>query len=185
VGDPYEILGVHPNVPQSDIRDAYRRKAKESHPDTGGDPVAFRAVQGAWEALGTPEARVRHNSEVERKRQAELEKLVTDAAYQGAFMASSLGQQMPARPQYFAPPAHHPSTAYKPTPPHQGPNTPGRPNVSYPYKIPAWFWFIFIPLALGSLTPGLQLFTIPAIAVLIALTLIIGRLRQPRVPRRQ
>ena len=31
--------------------------ARTAHPDTGGDPVRFHAVQRAWSLVGTPEAR--------------------------------------------------------------------------------------------------------------------------------
>lgn len=49
--DPHAVLGVIPGAPLKDIRGAYRRLVRQHHPDVGGDPSTFRAVQQAWEAL--------------------------------------------------------------------------------------------------------------------------------------
>lgn len=54
---PYEVLGVARDVDESALRAAYRRALRAAHPDTGGDPAAFHAVQRAWELIGTPAAR--------------------------------------------------------------------------------------------------------------------------------
>jgi len=54
---PYEVLGVPASVSNDDLRIAYRRLLRETHPDTGGDSARFIAVQLAWERIGTPEDR--------------------------------------------------------------------------------------------------------------------------------
>ncbi|UCR88266.1 J domain-containing protein [Mycetocola spongiae] len=54
---PYEVLGVAASVTEEELRRAYRRAARQTHPDTGGSAVAFREVQLAWERVGTAEAR--------------------------------------------------------------------------------------------------------------------------------
>lgn len=54
---PYEVLGVSAAVSDAELRVAYRRAARASHPDTGGSAEAFRAVQSAWEVIGTPASR--------------------------------------------------------------------------------------------------------------------------------
>ncbi|GAA3334941.1 MULTISPECIES: DnaJ domain-containing protein [Curtobacterium] len=54
---PYEVLGVLPTADDDELRRAYRRAARESHPDLGGDARRFRQVQVAWERIGTPAAR--------------------------------------------------------------------------------------------------------------------------------
>jgi molecular chaperone DnaJ len=54
---PYEVLGVAPSVPQDQLRRAYRRLLRMTHPDTGGSAVRFHAVQAAWELVGDPLAR--------------------------------------------------------------------------------------------------------------------------------
>ena len=54
---PYEVLGVPTTASHDQLRQAYRRKLRETHPDTGGAATRFHAVQHAWELIGTPEAR--------------------------------------------------------------------------------------------------------------------------------
>jgi len=54
---PYEVLGVDPRVDDDELKRAYRRRLRETHPDTGGSATEFRRVQEAWDRVGTPEAR--------------------------------------------------------------------------------------------------------------------------------
>ncbi|WP_350349371.1 DnaJ domain-containing protein [Agromyces sp. G08B096] len=54
---PYEVLGVSIDADEATLRVAYRRALRQAHPDTGGSPAAFHAVQRAWVLIGTPEAR--------------------------------------------------------------------------------------------------------------------------------
>ena len=58
---PYEVLGVRPDVSHDELRRAYRRLLRETHPDTGGTAAAFQAVQQAWELVGDPEDRARYD----------------------------------------------------------------------------------------------------------------------------
>lgn len=58
---PYEILGVSPSVTQDELRLAYRRQLRETHPDTGGSTARFLAVQLAWERVGTPDDRASYD----------------------------------------------------------------------------------------------------------------------------
>jgi DnaJ-class molecular chaperone len=59
--DPYDILGVSRTATQDEIKRAYRRLAKEHHPDRNqGDKQAeqrFKEVQAAYEVLGDAERR--------------------------------------------------------------------------------------------------------------------------------
>ncbi|MCB1282314.1 MAG: DnaJ domain-containing protein [Salinibacterium sp.] len=54
---PYEVLGVSPDASQTELRRAYRRLLRQTHPDTGGNPARFNAVQQAWARIGDIEAR--------------------------------------------------------------------------------------------------------------------------------
>ena len=55
--DLYKVLGVERRASADEIRDAYRRRARETHPDVGGDPTEFQTVQSAYETLSDPARR--------------------------------------------------------------------------------------------------------------------------------
>ena len=48
---PHGILGVLKSATWDEIKKAYRKLVMQHHPDRGGDPAAFRKVQGAYEIL--------------------------------------------------------------------------------------------------------------------------------------
>ncbi|MGI9119745.1 MAG: J domain-containing protein [Acidimicrobiales bacterium] len=51
----YRVLGAPPGAGPDDVREAWRRRALETHPDRGGDPVAFHLARRAFERLsGVP-----------------------------------------------------------------------------------------------------------------------------------
>jgi len=56
--DPYAILGVSRSATDEDIRRAFRKLAKELHPDVNrGTDERFKKVSSAYEILGDPEKR--------------------------------------------------------------------------------------------------------------------------------
>ena len=58
----YEVLGVAATANHDELRRAYRRRLRQTHPDTGGVAREFTAVQLAWEQVGTPAARALYDS---------------------------------------------------------------------------------------------------------------------------
>ncbi|TPW70758.1 DnaJ domain-containing protein [Schumannella sp. 10F1B-5-1] len=58
---PYEILGVSPAASDDELRRAFRRRMRATHPDAGGSTAAFDDVQRAWALVGTPESRARYD----------------------------------------------------------------------------------------------------------------------------
>jgi curved DNA-binding protein CbpA len=59
--DYYAHLGAKPSASDAELKAAYRRRVRETHPDMGGDAHEFRLVQEAWETLGDPKARATYD----------------------------------------------------------------------------------------------------------------------------
>src|SRR5262249_56962193 len=66
MADPYEILGVGREATQEEIRKAYRRLAKENHPDLHpgdkGAEARFKEIAAAYDILGEEKKRARFDS---------------------------------------------------------------------------------------------------------------------------
>ena len=58
MANPYDTLGVPKNASADEIKKAYRKLAREHHPDaSGGDEARFKEIQGAYDVLSDPEKR--------------------------------------------------------------------------------------------------------------------------------
>ena len=73
--DYYKILGVDKNIPQKDVRSAYKKRAKQFHPDLHpDDPKAkakFQALNEAYDVISDPEKRKKYDQYGENWKQAE------------------------------------------------------------------------------------------------------------------
>lgn len=87
--DYYKILGVDKNIPQKDVREAYRKRAKQFHPDLHpNDPKAkakFQALSEAYDVIGNPEKRRLYDQYGEKWRDG--------AAFGGNGTGDGYGQQ--------------------------------------------------------------------------------------------
>ncbi|WP_267639795.1 ferredoxin Fer [Haloarchaeobius amylolyticus] len=52
---PFEILGVSQEADEDEVRQAYRQRAMETHPDQGGSKREFQRVKDAYEAISSGE----------------------------------------------------------------------------------------------------------------------------------
>src|SRR3954451_12412898 len=66
VKDPYKVLGVDKKASQDEIKKAYRKLAREYHPDKNpGNQSAeerFKEVQGAYDIIGEPDKRKQYDA---------------------------------------------------------------------------------------------------------------------------
>jgi len=59
--DPYKTLGVAKDAKDSEIKQAFRKLAKEYHPDKGGDQKRFKEINEAYDILKDPQKRQQYD----------------------------------------------------------------------------------------------------------------------------
>ena len=73
--DYYKIMGISKDTPQKDIKAAYKKRAKQFHPDLHpDDPKAkakFQALNEAYDVLSDPEKRAKYDQYGEHWKSAE------------------------------------------------------------------------------------------------------------------
>ena len=86
--DYYKIMGIDKNTPQDKIRDAYKKRAKQFHPDLHpNDPKAkakFQALNEAYDVLNDPKKRRKYDQYGEHWKE-------TEAFQQGGFSNNAQG----------------------------------------------------------------------------------------------
>jgi len=63
----YEVLGVAARATPDEVRDAFRRAARDHHPDAGGDARRMADLNAAWHVLGDPARRAAYDRQLARR----------------------------------------------------------------------------------------------------------------------
>ena len=65
--DPYRVLGVSKNAADAEIKRAFRKKARQFHPDRNPDNASaeakFKQVQAAYDKIGTAQGRIEYDQQ--------------------------------------------------------------------------------------------------------------------------
>jgi len=99
--DAYAVLGIVRSASGPEVRSAWRRAARATHPDTGGDTVAFCAASEAYRTLDDPARRAAHDLLLEGRLSGQAASSagsgVPSAAASGARVPRSEAIRVPAR----------------------------------------------------------------------------------------
>ncbi len=90
-GEEYSILGVAPDASIDAIKTAYRKLAKENHPDKGGDAKKFEQIQKAYNRLKNGEVLATKKAIVREYDLVDMRVFFTDFMLSGKDDAMRLG----------------------------------------------------------------------------------------------
>lgn len=97
--DLYDILGVPRDATTEEIKKAYRRLAREHHPDVNSDPGAeerFKEVAAAYEILSDPEKRQRYDLYGQGRGPMDFPFADVADLFEAFFGAGTFGRRRPA-----------------------------------------------------------------------------------------
>ena len=104
--DFYEILGVPRTATQDEIQQAYRKLARQHHPDVNKDPGAedrFKEISEAYDVLSDPQTRRRYDAFGPDFRQVPED--VDPEAFRRSRAGAGTAGEGPARPEARGAPA--------------------------------------------------------------------------------
>lgn len=98
----YDTLGVEPTASPDEIKRAYRKRARETHPDVGGDTDEAAKVNGAYLVLSDPAKRERYDQTGQDS--APRDELAQAMAVAGQFFDKALAEagEMPTTKDLIA-----------------------------------------------------------------------------------
>lgn len=96
MADFYEVLGVPKDADEAAIKKAFRRKAKDAHPDRqGGDARAMVAINRAYQVLSDPEKRQYYDAHGSDPPISEPEQTARSMLYSAVMAALGAEQEVP------------------------------------------------------------------------------------------
>ena len=91
INEFFRLLGVMPGASLEEIRKAYKARARETHPDLGGDKEKFQDVQHAYKMLTDPKYRYDSSQKRTKRVSEDLElRLNISVPFEDAFFGRTL-----------------------------------------------------------------------------------------------
>lgn len=96
----YEVLGLSPTCSPKEIQKAYRDKAKQHHPDNGGDVDVFHRVSEAYEILKDPHKRAQFDHRNARRQNIKINTGNMDSVFDDMFTVFGGAGFHPSKREY-------------------------------------------------------------------------------------